>query len=92
MPAHVETTLTPYFDLLCGCMISAVAQAGLALPTPEGMPVEAVTPDVCLSMVAAVPAELGSGDIRAAREAVQSTATGLQVCVQLHHCPGNACL
>jgi hypothetical protein len=71
-------------------VLSAAPQAGLTLPTPEGIPVEAVTPDVCLSMVAAVPVELGSVDIRAATEAVQLTATGLQVCSQLHHCPAIA--
>jgi hypothetical protein len=54
-------------------------QVGLALPTPEGIPVEAVSPDACLAMVAAVPAEVDSGDIRLAKAAVQSTAADLQV-------------
>lgn len=54
-------------------------QVGWALPTPDGLPVEAVPPDVCLAMVAAVPPEVDVGDIKAAKAAVQSTAAELQV-------------
>jgi hypothetical protein len=63
-----------------------VVQAGVVLPTPEGIPVEAVTPDVCLSMLAAVPAAVDTGDVRTAKATVQATAAELQVGKQLSHC------
>lgn len=64
------------------------AQVGVTLPTPEGIPVEAVTPDVCLSMLAAVPADLDTKEIHAAKATVQSTAAELQV--SLHMSVGGA--
>lgn len=60
-------------------MAVPVVQAGMVLPTPEGIPVEAVTPDVCLSMLAAVPAAVDTGDVRTAKATVQATAAELQV-------------
>jgi len=57
-----------------------VLQVGLPLPLPDGLSVEAVTPDACLAIAAAVPAEVDLGNIKLAKTTVQSTAAELQVC------------
>jgi hypothetical protein len=46
------------------------------------MPLEALTPEACLSMAAAVPPEVDIGDVRLAKATVQSTAAELQVMLQ----------
>lgn len=66
-------------------LMNLCLEAGVVLPTPEGIPVEAVTPDVCLSMLAAVPAAVDTGDVRTAKAIVQATAAELQATELYHH-------